>query len=114
MVSLSNHARCDLCALYVQRFCHERDADAVVGVLGRPADCDPGSPGARSLTPRKLPGCVAHALRRSFRAALQPARPDQCDQRETLSLAWIHRATAEEGENAGGEHRTGDPYYWGG
>jgi len=33
---------------------------------------------------------------------------------KTLSLAWIHRATAEEGENAGGEHRTGDPYYWGG
>src|SRR5438034_10416910 len=33
---------------------------------------------------------------------------------KTLSLAWIHRATAQEGENAGGEYRTGDPYYWGG
>jgi len=33
---------------------------------------------------------------------------------KTLSLAWIHRATAEEGENGGGEYRTGDPYYWGG
>jgi acido-empty-quinoprotein group A len=33
---------------------------------------------------------------------------------KTLSLAWIHRATAQEGENVGGEYRTGDPYYWGG
>jgi alcohol dehydrogenase (cytochrome c) len=33
---------------------------------------------------------------------------------KTLSLAWIHRATAQEGDNVGGEYRTGDPYYWGG
>jgi len=33
---------------------------------------------------------------------------------KTLSLAWIHRATAQEGDNIGGEYRTGDPYYWGG
>src|SRR5262245_10548499 len=33
---------------------------------------------------------------------------------KTLSLAWIHRATAQEGENVGGEYRAGDPYYWGG
>jgi alcohol dehydrogenase (cytochrome c) len=33
---------------------------------------------------------------------------------KTLSLAWIHRAAAQEGENVGGEYRTGDPYYWGG
>ena len=33
---------------------------------------------------------------------------------KTLSLAWIHRATGQEGDNVGGEYRTGDPYYWGG
>jgi acido-empty-quinoprotein group A len=33
---------------------------------------------------------------------------------KTLSLAWTHRATAQEGDNAGGEYRAGDPYYWGG
>src|SRR6267142_2678336 len=33
---------------------------------------------------------------------------------KTLSLAWTHRATAQEGENAGGEYKSGDPYYWGG
>src|SRR5882672_8258021 len=33
---------------------------------------------------------------------------------KTLSLAWTHRATAQEGENVGGEYKTGDPYYWGG
>jgi acido-empty-quinoprotein group A len=33
---------------------------------------------------------------------------------KTLSLAWIHRATAQEGDNVGGEYQTGDPYYWGG
>ena len=32
---------------------------------------------------------------------------------KTLSLAWTHRATAEEGDNAGGEYRAGDPYYSG-
>src|ERR1051325_5946248 len=33
---------------------------------------------------------------------------------KTLSLAWTHRATAQEGDNAGGEYRAGDPYSWGG
>lgn len=33
---------------------------------------------------------------------------------KTLSLAWIHRATAQEGDNVGGEYKAGDPYYWGG
>ena len=33
---------------------------------------------------------------------------------KTLSLAWIHRATAQEGDNVGGEYKPGDPYYWGG
>jgi acido-empty-quinoprotein group A len=33
---------------------------------------------------------------------------------KTLSLAWIHRATAQEGDNVGGEYKSGDPYYWGG
>jgi len=33
---------------------------------------------------------------------------------KTLSLAWIHRASPQESMNAGGEYRTGDPYYWGG
>jgi acido-empty-quinoprotein group A len=33
---------------------------------------------------------------------------------KTLSLAWIHRASAQESMNSGGEYRTGDPYYWGG
>jgi alcohol dehydrogenase (cytochrome c) len=33
---------------------------------------------------------------------------------KTLSLAWTHRATAQEGDNVGGEYKTGDPYYWGG
>jgi len=33
---------------------------------------------------------------------------------KTLSLAWIHRAAAQEVENAGGEYQSGDPYYWGG
>jgi acido-empty-quinoprotein group A len=33
---------------------------------------------------------------------------------KTLSLAWIHRATAQEGDNVGGEYQAGDPYYWGG
>ena len=33
---------------------------------------------------------------------------------KTLSLAWTHRATAQEGENVGGEYKSGDPYYWGG
>jgi acido-empty-quinoprotein group A len=33
---------------------------------------------------------------------------------KTLSLAWIHRASAAESTNAGGEYRSGDPYYWGG
>jgi acido-empty-quinoprotein group A len=33
---------------------------------------------------------------------------------KSLALAWTHRATPQEGENVGGEYRTGDPYYWGG
>ena len=33
---------------------------------------------------------------------------------KSLTLAWTHRATAQEGENAGGEYKAGDPYYWGG
>jgi len=33
---------------------------------------------------------------------------------KTLSLAWTHRATAQDGDNVGGEYHTGDPYYWGG
>src|SRR5215831_16894418 len=33
---------------------------------------------------------------------------------KTLSLAWTHRAAAQEGDNVGGEYRAGDPYYWGG
>jgi alcohol dehydrogenase (cytochrome c) len=33
---------------------------------------------------------------------------------KTLSLAWTHRATAQEGDTSGGEYHTGDPYYWGG
>ena len=32
----------------------------------------------------------------------------------TLSLAWTHRASAQEGDHVGGEYRAGDPYYWGG
>jgi acido-empty-quinoprotein group A len=33
---------------------------------------------------------------------------------KSLSLAWVYRAPGQETMNAGGEHRPGDPYYWGG